>query len=119
MTRKQENNSRASTSSDAQQSGSYIESDELNVDPALVESLEKDTQETLLKTFEYFYEQESETMIQALSNSRNLIKCSMVDLVDEQDKMKQKLNKISDGKYDSKRKVGKFFYLKFSNISIS
>jgi hypothetical protein len=103
MTRKQETNSRTSSTSDS----NYNDSDDLNVDPALVDSLEKDTQETLLKTFEYFYEQESETMIQALSQSRDLIKHSMVDLVDEQDKMKEKLSKVSEGKYEYKRKVGK------------
>jgi len=112
MTRKQGNNSRASASSDSQHSvSSYNESEDLNVDPALVENLEKETQETLLKTFEYFYEQESETMIQALSNSRSLIKDSMIELVDEQEKMKAKLSKISDGKYECRRKAGKFDFI--------
>jgi hypothetical protein len=103
MTRKHETNPRTSSTSES----NYNESDDLNVDPALVDNLEKDTQETLLKTFEYFYEQESETMIQALSQSRDLIKCSMVDLVDEQDKMKEKLAKVSEGKYEYRRKAGK------------
>ena len=111
MTKKREKSSRnSSRSSSSKQSPLYDENngaEELVVDPHLVDDLEKDTQETLLKTFEYFYEQESETMIHALSESRIMIKHSMVDLVDEQDRMKEKLHKVSEGKYEYKRKVGK------------
>ena len=80
--------------------------DEEEIDQTLVETMERETQETLLKTFEYFYEQESEIMISALAESRNFIKHSMIDLVEEQDKMKEELSKVSDGKYEFKRRAG-------------
>ena len=89
MTRKQENSSRVSMKSAGPPTPIYSTPDyatpvyenqpeELVVDPALVDELEKETQETLLRTFEYFYEQESESMIHALSDSRVMIKHSMV-----------------------------------------
>ena len=76
------------------------------IDHTLVENMERETQETLLRTFEFFYEQESEIMISALAESRNFIKHSMIDLVEEQDKMKEELSKVSEGKYEFKRRAG-------------
>lgn len=80
-------------------------SEQLFVDHALVETMEKSTQETLLKTFEYFYDQESDTVITALSESRGMIQGSMLGLVEEQVTLKDKLCEASDGKYDNRRKI--------------
>ena len=68
------------------------------------QSLDSDTQKALLKTFELFYEQESETMLEALEQSRDEIKNSMLDLCTEQEKYKEELVKASEGKYNFKRK---------------
>jgi flagellar basal body-associated protein FliL len=73
-----------------------------------VDSLDVDTQKTLLKTFELFYEQESETMLEALEQSRDEIKNSMLDLCTEQEKYKEELVRASEGKYNFKRKKGNF-----------
>ena len=77
----------------------------------MVESLDSDTQKTLLKTFEMFYEQESELMLAALEESRDEIKNSMLDLVDEQERYKEELSRASEGKYDIRRKKGRLYYL--------
>lgn len=77
----------------------------------MVESLDSDTQKTLLKTFEMFYEQESELMLAALEESRDEIKNSMLDLVDEQERYKEELFRASEGKYDIRRKKGRLYYL--------
>jgi len=65
-----------------------------------------ETQRTLMKTFELFYEQESEIMIAALEESREEIKNSVLELVDEQDKHKEALCRASEGKYNYRRKKG-------------
>lgn len=68
------------------------------------QSIDSDTQKALLKTFELFYEQESETMLEALEQSRDEIKNSMLDLCTEQEKYKEELVRASEGKYNFKRK---------------
>jgi hypothetical protein len=67
---------------------------------------EVDTQTMLLRTFENFYQQESETLINALEESRDDIKNSMLELCMEQEKYKEELMRISDGKYNFRRKKG-------------
>ncbi|CAF0756565.1 unnamed protein product [Brachionus calyciflorus] len=69
-----------------------------------IDSLDTDTQTVLLKTFETFYEQESEAMITALEESREEIKNSMLDLFYEQEHFKEELVKASEGRYTFKRK---------------
>ena len=69
-----------------------------------VDNLDASTQMALLKTFENFYEQESEAMITALEESREEIKNSMLDLFYEQEQFKEELVKASEGKYTFKRK---------------
>lgn len=66
--------------------------------------IDVDTQMVLMKTFENFYDQESEAMITVLEESREEIKNSMLDLFYEQEKFKEELVKASEGKYDFKRK---------------
>lgn len=67
-------------------------------------SVDLDTQMVLMKTFENFYDQESEAMITVLEQSREDIKNSMLDLFYEQEQFKEELNKASEGKYNFKRK---------------
>ena len=71
-----------------------------------------ETQEILLKTFENFYKHESETMISIISKSRNDIKDSVLDLINDQVKHKEELNTLTEGKYSYNRKKGfKIFLL--------
>lgn len=87
-----------------------------NSDNIAMENLDTDTQQTLLRTFENFYEQESEIMIAALEESREELKNSMLDLCLEQDKYKEELSRVSEGKYESKRKKGEILLIfQFSN----
>ena len=72
-------------------------------DNMAMESLDDDTQNTLLRAFEQFYEQESEIMLTALNESREELKNSLLELCVEQDKYKDQLNK---GKHEVKRKKG-------------
>lgn len=67
-------------------------------------SNEGDTQTVLLKTFENFYQQESETLITTLEESRDEIKNSMLELCIEQEKCKDELNRMTNGKYSSRKK---------------
>lgn len=67
-------------------------------------ALNRETQQILLKTFEDFYRQESESMLGILSQSRNEIKDSMVDLMEEQHEHKEELNKVTEGRYSNVRK---------------
>jgi hypothetical protein len=70
-----------------------------------------ETQAILLKTFENFYKHESETMISIISKSRNDIKDSVLDLINDQVKHKEELNTLTEGKYSYNRKKGfQFFY---------
>lgn len=69
-----------------------------------IEGLDFETQKALLRTFELFYEQESETMLDALEESRDEIKNSMLELCNEQERYKEELVKASEGKYTFKRK---------------
>jgi hypothetical protein len=69
---------------------------------------EGDTQTVLLKTFEHFYQQESETLITTLEESRDDIKNSMLELCLEQERCKEELYRLSDGRYNFRRKKGKF-----------
>ena len=70
-----------------------------------------------MKTFEDFYRQESESMLGILSQSRNEIKDSMVDLMEEQHEHKEELNKVTEGRYSNVRKKGNYeifyYYIKF------
>lgn len=75
-------------------------------DNSAVDSLDDGTQKILLKAFEQFYEQESEIMISALNESREELKNSMLELCVEQDKYKDELLKVSEGKYEVKRRKG-------------
>ena len=71
-----------------------------------------ETQAILLKTFENFYKHESETMISIISKSRNDIKDSVLDLINDQVKHKEELNTLTEGKYSYNRKKGfEIFYL--------
>ena len=80
--------------------------EELDAAANAVENFDVETQKALLKAFEMFYEQESEVMISALEHSREEIKDSMVDLVVEQDKYKEELQRASEGRYNFERKKG-------------
>jgi hypothetical protein len=84
--------------------GSDSESDEENIE--YQRNLTLQTQALLLKTFDQFYEQESESMLNILAQSREEIKDSMLDLVEEQSEFKKELNKVTDGRYSASRKKG-------------
>jgi hypothetical protein len=73
-------------------------------------AFEGDTQTVLLRTFENFYQQESETLITTLEESRDDIKNSMLELCLEQERCKEELYRLSDGRYNFRRKKGKFNY---------
>jgi hypothetical protein len=74
-------------------------------------AFEGDTQTVLLKTFENFYQQESETLITTLEESRDDIKNSMLELCLEQERCKEELYRLSDGRYNHRRKKGNSFAL--------
>ena len=69
--------------------------------------IESDTQTTLIRTFENFYQAESETLITTLEESRDEIKNSMLELCLEQERCKEELYRLSDGRYNFRRKRGK------------
>lgn len=81
-----------------------------NYDKHAVEILDNDTQHVLMKTFEAFYEQESESMIATLEESREELKNSMLDLCIDQDRYKEELVRVSGGKYEFKRKKGSYSF---------
>jgi hypothetical protein len=60
----------------------------------------------IANTFEYleFYKQESETMLSILGSSRNQIKDSVLELINEQVRHKEELTKVTEGKYTYNRK---------------
>jgi hypothetical protein len=64
-------------------------------------------QQDLMRTFDTFYEQESETMISTLEESREELKNSMLELCLEQDRYKEELARVSEGKYEFRRKKGR------------
>lgn len=70
-------------------------------DNSAMENLDEGTQNILLHAFEQFYEQESEVMIAALSESREQLKNSMLDLCVEQDRYKDELMKMTEGKFEN------------------
>lgn len=48
-------------------------------------------------------------MLGILSQSRNDIKNSMIDLIEEQHGHKEQLNKVTEGRYSNVRKKGNYF----------
>lgn len=86
--------------------GSDTESEDENVE--YQRNLAIQTQTVLLKTFDQFYEQESETMLAILAQSREEIKDSMLALVEEQSEFKKELDTVTDGRYSVTRKKGIF-----------
>jgi len=82
-------------------------SDSSDEDEEKQERLNIETQRILMKTFDEFYKQESETMLNILALSREGIKDTVVDLIEEQADYKTELSKVSDGKYTNARKKGK------------
>lgn len=85
---------------------SDTESEDENVE--YQRNLAMQTQAVLLKTFDQFYEQESETMLKILAQSREDIKDSMLALVEEQNEFKKELDTVTDGRYSVFRKKGIF-----------
>lgn len=82
----------------------FVSSISRGVNSSSALGVDLDTQMVLMKTFENFYDQESEAMITVLEESREDIKNSMLDLFYEQEQFKEELIKASEGKYSFKRK---------------
>lgn len=73
-------------------------------DPEYQRELNIETQRVLLKTFDDFYRQESMSMLEILAKSREEIKDSALDLIDEQTGFKDELTKVTEGRYTTTRK---------------
>lgn len=72
--------------------------------PQKDDKLSKETQKILHETFDTFYEKESETMINMIEESRDDIKNSVVDLMREQQNLKDDLNRLTNGRYGQGKK---------------
>ncbi len=72
------------------------------------ENVSSETEQALLRAFDVFFARESEMILSTLEESREKIRSTVVDLVSEQEQHKEELFKATDGKYDSRRKKGKF-----------
>lgn len=72
--------------------------------PQKVDDHSKETQKILHDTFDNFYEKESEVMINMIEESRDEIKNSMMDLILEQQSLKDDLERISNGRYGKNKK---------------
>lgn len=81
-------------------------SDSSDEDEDRQEELNLETQRILMRTFDEFYKQESETMLNILAMSRDGIKDTVVDLIEEQAEFKNELSRVSEGKYNNARKKG-------------
>ena len=72
--------------------------------PQKDDKLSRETQKILHETFDNFYELESETMINMIEESRDDIKNSVVDLMREQQSLKDDLNRLTNGRYAQAKK---------------
>ncbi len=72
--------------------------------PQRDDKLSRDTQKILHETFDNFYEKESETMINMIEESRDDIKNSVVELMREQQTLKDDLNRLTNGRYSQAKK---------------
>lgn len=90
--------------------------------PIAEQTLKMDTpeqmHEALIQTFEEFYNQESQTMIAAIEESRMELKNSVSELFEDQAKYKELLSKASQGRYVFKRRKGMLAYLTSFLIAI-
>lgn len=72
--------------------------------PQKSDDISKETQKILHETFDNFYERESEVMINMIEESRDDIKNSVVELMREQQSLKEDLTRLSNGKYGKTKK---------------
>lgn len=68
------------------------------------DDLSEETKKILHETFENFYEKESVAMIDMIEDSRKEVADSVLELMDEQKRLKDELNRLSNGKYGKPKK---------------
>lgn len=68
------------------------------------DDLSEETKKILHETFENFYEKESVAMIDMIEDSRKEVADSVLELMDEQKRLKDELNRLSNGKYGKSKK---------------
>lgn len=72
-------------------------------DKAELERQLTETEECLLQTFQVFFSKESTMIMEALAESREDMKTTIPELVRSQEKAKDEIEKMSDGKYFGQR----------------